>query len=202
MCAEEAPPQQLNIVTNLWAGENVLVSVVVVWFLSMTLRDCMRHSRLGPCSNNYMKWWTSPHTAWIWHTAIVICFLPWRSTCENIVSLMMKMSDILKSHVWCNRLGCYVYPGWTNLITCCDKCLDLQEDYAERYCTSDTLILYCQFSLLKCCLWFMCAVIVLSDSLSYVCQNFHSFFTFPLLCHHNLGIYSSFSLCSLQFLPL
>jgi len=118
-------------------------------------------------------------------------FFTWRSTCEGIVLLVMKMSDMLTSHGRCNRDGCYVCPGWTNLITHCDKCFDLQEEYAERYCTSETLILYCQFSLLKCCLWFIHAVILLSDPLSYVCQNFHSFSTFPPLCHHNLGTENS-----------
>ena len=48
-CAEEAQLRQLSVVAHLWAGENVLVSVVKVCFSSMTVANCTWHSRPETC---------------------------------------------------------------------------------------------------------------------------------------------------------
>jgi hypothetical protein len=51
-----------------------------------------------------------------------------------------------------------------------DKCLNCQQNYSyiEKQCTSDTYILYCQFSPLKCCLLLKGNVNLVSDPLTYI----------------------------------
>ena len=36
------------------------------------------------------KYWTIPCTVWIWRPAMIICFMPWRHTCQDIISLWWR----------------------------------------------------------------------------------------------------------------
>jgi hypothetical protein len=89
---------------------------VMVWFSSMVVPDFKQHSRLGTCCRGLVgKHWTIHCTVKIWHPVIFICFLPWRSICQDVVSPAMKTSDTLPSCGWCIRDIHSMCMGWTNL---------------------------------------------------------------------------------------
>ena len=52
--------------------------------------------------------------------------------------------------------------------TCCDRCLNHQEDYVDEQYTIGTVIMYWQFPQLKSCLWFWGTVNLLPGPVSYI----------------------------------
>lgn len=58
------------------------------------------------------KYWTIPCTVWIWHPAVSICFLPWRHTCQFVISLWWRCQTCYKQ-----SCGWHIQDGQT---TSCD----------------------------------------------------------------------------------
>jgi hypothetical protein len=87
-------------------------------------------------------------------------------------ALVRTLFHLWQKHQMCyhqvvNITGSSIFTSRMNkLFPRCDKCLNCQQDYTEKQCTSDTYILYCQFSPIKCCLLFMGNVNFMSDPLN------------------------------------
>jgi hypothetical protein len=129
------------------SGGNVLVFLAQVWFSPMTITDCTQHRAFTTCRKILGRKWTFLHSVQIWHPASLICFPAWRNMRQDIVSPVVKWSNVLPPCSWCNM---------NTLVTLCDKCFEHQGDNVEKYCTSDSFSVYCQFPLLKSCLWYIC----------------------------------------------
>jgi hypothetical protein len=73
-----------------------------------------------------------------------------------------QVVDMTRTSIFTSRMD--------KLFPHCDKCLNCQQNYTyiEKQCTSDTYILYCQFSPLKCCLLLMGNINLVSDLLMYI----------------------------------
>ena len=101
-------------VTHLWAEENIMVSIVMVWFPSMTVPHCTRHSRPGPCCTCLVgKHWFRSHLT----EALSASFhLWWR--CQ---ARYRHVADTAGMVVLCvqNRQTCYilwqVHQPWRGL---------------------------------------------------------------------------------------
>jgi hypothetical protein len=133
--------------------ESVHVLLATVWFSFMTMPDSKRRSRLGKLPQNfYLQMLENP----LWSPDLAPrdfhLFPPWRSTFQDAVSPTMKMSS------------CTI--TWL-LITRCHECFNRKKDYDEKQRTGHIFIMYCQFPLLKSCLWFICTVNLISDPRSY-----------------------------------
>jgi hypothetical protein len=67
-----------------------------MWFSSMTKSDCTWHSIPRTCWKYVVgNRWIIPHRVQVWHQPFLISFPPWMSTLEDIVSPVMRMSDVL-----------------------------------------------------------------------------------------------------------
>jgi len=74
------------------------------------------------------KRWTIIHTGRIWHPASLMRLLPWKRTCQGIVSPATKTSKLAAITWLTEQAGALYASGFHKLIAQCDKCLNCQGD--------------------------------------------------------------------------
>jgi len=128
------PPAGKVLATVFWNSPGVLLVDFLEYRCTVnasryhtTLKKLSRshHERMSPSSE---KWHgpplyflqklgsdtlDQPHTSCIWHPVMFNCFLPSRSTCQDIISPAVKTSNVLPAHGSHSRDTTCMHSGWT-----------------------------------------------------------------------------------------